>query len=174
MANEIEKVNGIAVADIEKINGRTDANIQAFNGFEFTGSTTQTEDIPYSAELTTNIELHQMEASWLARSGTLNKVIVTGNADTSSDDEYKFIVLTLNGTSAPSVSSTTNFPAGAASNGQATVSCDPLDDNEGTIAYVDGDDSDNSKVAHFTIDPADESVTFGTPVQFCSGRATNI
>ena len=174
MANAVEKVNGIAAASIEKINGLTDANMQALNGLEFTGTTTQTEDIPYSSELTTNQEFYQMEASWLARSGTLTKVIVVGNADISSDDEYKFIVLTLNGTSAPSVSSTTNFPAGAASNGQARVSCDPLDDNEGTIAYVDGDDSDNSKVAHFTIDPADESVTFGTPVQFCSGRATNI
>ena len=39
MANEIEKVNSVAVADIEKINGKTDTNIQAFNSFEFAGYT---------------------------------------------------------------------------------------------------------------------------------------
>lgn len=37
MANEIEKVNGVAIADIEKINGITDDNLQALNGLEFTG-----------------------------------------------------------------------------------------------------------------------------------------
>ena len=54
MANAVEQVNGIAAASIEKINGLTDANMQALNGLEFTGTTTQTEDIPYSSELTTN------------------------------------------------------------------------------------------------------------------------
>jgi hypothetical protein len=38
MANNVEKVNGIAIGDIEKVNGITDANLQAFNGEEFTGS----------------------------------------------------------------------------------------------------------------------------------------
>ena len=37
MANEIEKLNSIAIADIEKVNGKTDANIEKFNAFEFTG-----------------------------------------------------------------------------------------------------------------------------------------
>ena len=37
MANEIEKLNTIAIADIEKINGKDDDDIQAFNSFEFTG-----------------------------------------------------------------------------------------------------------------------------------------
>jgi len=39
MANEIEKLNSIAIADIEKVNGKTDANIEKFNAFEFTGYT---------------------------------------------------------------------------------------------------------------------------------------
>ena len=39
MANAVEKVNGIAIADIEKINGKTDANIQALNALEFAGFT---------------------------------------------------------------------------------------------------------------------------------------
>lgn len=42
MANEIEKLNSIAITDIETVNGKTDTNIQAFNGKEFTGV------IPYS------------------------------------------------------------------------------------------------------------------------------
>ena len=37
MANEIEKVNTIAIADIEKINGKTDDNIEKLNTFEFAG-----------------------------------------------------------------------------------------------------------------------------------------
>ena len=37
MANQVDKVNGIAIASIDKVNGMTDANIQAFNSFEFTG-----------------------------------------------------------------------------------------------------------------------------------------
>ena len=38
MANAIEKVNGIAIADIEAINGKTDDNIEKLNGLEFTGT----------------------------------------------------------------------------------------------------------------------------------------
>lgn len=37
MANEIEKVNTIAIADIEKVSGRTDDNIEKLSGLEFTG-----------------------------------------------------------------------------------------------------------------------------------------
>ena len=39
MANEVEKLNSIAIADIEKVNGKTDDNIEAFNGFEFANVT---------------------------------------------------------------------------------------------------------------------------------------
>tara|TARA_R100000900_G_scaffold59745_1_gene48252 strand:- start:4887 stop:5966 length:1080 start_codon:yes stop_codon:yes gene_type:complete len=35
MANEIEKLNTIAIADIEKFNGKTDNNIEKLNAFEF-------------------------------------------------------------------------------------------------------------------------------------------
>ena len=37
MANEIEKLNGIAISDIEKFNGKTDSDIEKINGFEFSG-----------------------------------------------------------------------------------------------------------------------------------------
>ena len=38
MANEIEKVNDIAIASIEKINGITDANMEKLNALEFTAA----------------------------------------------------------------------------------------------------------------------------------------
>jgi hypothetical protein len=38
MANAVEKVNTIAIADIEAINTITDANLQALNTLEFTGA----------------------------------------------------------------------------------------------------------------------------------------
>ena len=38
MANAVEKVNGIAIADIQAINGITDDNLQALNTLEFTGT----------------------------------------------------------------------------------------------------------------------------------------
>ena len=37
MANNVEKLNGIAVTDIETVNGKTDANIEALNGEELVG-----------------------------------------------------------------------------------------------------------------------------------------
>ena len=37
MANEVKKVNTIAIADIKNINTQTDANIKEFNGQEFAG-----------------------------------------------------------------------------------------------------------------------------------------
>ena len=39
MANEIEKLNTITLANIAKFNAKTDANIEKINGFEFTGVT---------------------------------------------------------------------------------------------------------------------------------------
>ena len=38
MANNVDKVNGIAIADIQTINGITDDNLQALNSEEFTGT----------------------------------------------------------------------------------------------------------------------------------------
>ncbi len=38
MANQVEKINAIAITDIENLNGKTDANIEKFNGKEFTGT----------------------------------------------------------------------------------------------------------------------------------------
>ena len=39
MANQVEKVNAIAIADIEKINNLTDDNMEKISGLEFTGVT---------------------------------------------------------------------------------------------------------------------------------------
>jgi hypothetical protein len=37
MANNVVKVNGIAIASIAKINGQTDSDLAKLNGEEFTG-----------------------------------------------------------------------------------------------------------------------------------------
>ena len=39
MANNVKKVNGIAIASIAKINGQTDSDLAKINGEEFTGVT---------------------------------------------------------------------------------------------------------------------------------------
>ena len=39
MANNVLKVNGIAIASIAKINGQTDSDLAKINGEEFTGVT---------------------------------------------------------------------------------------------------------------------------------------
>ena len=39
MANQVEKVNAIEIADIEKINNLTDDNIEKISGLEFAGVT---------------------------------------------------------------------------------------------------------------------------------------
>ena len=38
MANQIEKLNTIAIGDIEKVNTLTDAQIEKINALEFTGT----------------------------------------------------------------------------------------------------------------------------------------
>ena len=37
MANEVEKVNGIEIADIEKVSGRDDDDLEKLSGLEFLG-----------------------------------------------------------------------------------------------------------------------------------------
>lgn len=39
MANQVEKLNEIAIANIANFNDITDANLAKLNGLEFTGST---------------------------------------------------------------------------------------------------------------------------------------
>ena len=48
MANVVEKVNTIAIADIEKINGMTYSNIEDINGLEFTGTPPGLADLTYN------------------------------------------------------------------------------------------------------------------------------
>ena len=174
MANEIEKVNGIAVADIEKINGKTDANIQALNGFEFTGSVTITEDMPCSAEYEYSVSTSKWSAAWLYRSGVKNKVLATYQdaANTNAIIE----VLTLPGSDGATaggniaVGSSATFGAVHASY-QAAVDTDPNTDNEAVVIHADNDDGNDGKVARAVVDAADESISFGTEVEFTSNAA---
>ena len=79
MANEIEKVNTIAIADIEKINGITDDNLQELNTFEMTG-------IPPAmaasggTETTTTVDGVSYKFHTFTSSGTLN-ITSAGVAD---------------------------------------------------------------------------------------------
>lgn len=74
MANEIEKLNGIALTSIEKVNGKTDDNIQAFNAFEFTGV------IPYGGISWATGDTHSSRAG-SAYTGKLSDGIMPGGYD---------------------------------------------------------------------------------------------
>jgi len=52
MANAIQAINGITLANLAALNGKTDANIQALNGLELTGSTPYLAGNPYSNHAT--------------------------------------------------------------------------------------------------------------------------
>ena len=169
MANAVEKVNNIAIADIEAVNGITDANLQALNGLEFTGSTTVTEAFPDSAEMASNQEAQRLYGGWLARSGVLNKVLISLN---DNNGKYKLIVANMNGTSAPSIASTTDFPTIPGADG--AVDTDPNTDNEAVIAWTDGADNDDGKVARVTVDAAAESISYGSTVEFSSDASDSI
>ena len=174
MANAIEKVNGIAIADIQNINGITDDNLQALNGFEFTGATVVTEAFPYSAEMASNQEAQRMDGAWLARSGVLNKVLISINDNPGTNSQYKLIVANMNGTSAPSIASTTNFPTSAHRHYEGAVDTDPNTDNEAIIAWADNDDALDGKCARITVSASDESISFGSTVEFSSDAASTI
>jgi len=49
MANQVEKINAIAITDIENLNGKTDANIEKFNGKELTGTVDPSTIVGYTA-----------------------------------------------------------------------------------------------------------------------------
>ena len=61
MANNVAKVNGIAIADIAKINGQTDADLVKLNGEEFVsafgGITWSTDDHPLPAAFAHGIKM---------------------------------------------------------------------------------------------------------------------
>ena len=73
MANAVEKVNTIAIADIEAINTITDANLQALNTLEFTG---------VAPDAHTLISTHTASAS--------SSLDITSGID-STYDVYEFI-----------------------------------------------------------------------------------
>lgn len=78
MANQIEKLNTIAVASIEKLNGLTDANMEKVNGLEFTG----TVAIVFAAGGTLSTARTRCSGFGRARNASL----VTSGRSTSSTD----------------------------------------------------------------------------------------
>ena len=95
MANQIEKLDGITLANIAKLDGRTDANIQALNGREFTGFT------PVNPEAFT-ITNYQVDSGrvwapvlgWDPDTNTL--VAVWGDDDNSDYPTYRLGKLSAN------------------------------------------------------------------------------
>jgi hypothetical protein len=76
MANAVEKVNTIAIADIEAINTITDANLQALNTLEFTGA---------AVDAHTLISTHD-----IAVLGASASIDITSGID-STYDVYEFV-----------------------------------------------------------------------------------
>ena len=75
MANEVKKLNTIAVASIKNLNGITDANLKKLNGQEFTG---------YSALTWTNDDDFGDARQQAASAGTAGAAFVMGGYDGSS------------------------------------------------------------------------------------------
>ena len=95
MANQIEKLDGITLANIAKLDGRTDANIQALNGREFTGFT----PVSPNAFTITNYEVDDGRVwapvlGWDPDTNTL--VAVWGDDDNSDYPTYRLGKLSAN------------------------------------------------------------------------------
>ena len=83
MANEVTKLNGIAIANITDLNGITDANLAKINGQEFTGST-DAQYVTFATQDTggtaidggTGFNTDKVEGSSIAFDPDTNQVIV--------------------------------------------------------------------------------------------------
>ena len=104
MANAVEKVNTIAIADIEAINTITDANLQALNTLEFTGVaadahtliSTHTASASSSLDITSGIdstydvyEFHYVNIHPQTEDGSFGFQVETG-----SDSDYDHPMIT--------------------------------------------------------------------------------
>ena len=116
MANEIEKVNSIAIGDIEKVSSRTDDNIQAINSLEFTGSS------PYTAHVFTS----------------------TGELNVSSGGEAQILVVGGGGSAGVSNTSSYDDPAGAGGAGGFRVLSMTLADSTYYKAVIGGEEATSS------------------------------
>ena len=87
MANAIEKVNGIAIADIEAINGITDANLQALNGLEFTGAGPFITATGGSIATNGDYKVHTFAA------GTNNFVVTGLGTDATYGNKVEFLIV---------------------------------------------------------------------------------
>ena len=81
MANAVEKVNTIAIANIEALNGITDANLEDLNGLEFTGYDPGTSFTTASATLTTSV------SRGAGFGATRSAIVVCGGLNASSGKE---------------------------------------------------------------------------------------
>jgi len=70
VANAIEKVNGITIANMEKLMSRTDANIQNLNGLELTGATPYLPGNPKSNHATAGLGWHRIDINGTTAEGS--------------------------------------------------------------------------------------------------------
>ena len=165
MANEIEKLNAVAIADIEKFNGKTDDNIEKINGFEFTGV------LPESHTLIATATSDGSDSSLGFVDGTGGVVF------DSTYDVYEFIFTNIHaqtdtdrlgvqfnasgGSGFNETMQTTFFDANASEGGGGWLSYDALYDQvNGTgyqpLAENPGNDNDQSTSGMLTLyDPSD-------------------
>ena len=89
MANEVKKVNNVAITDIKNINGQTDANIKELNTQEFTGLSAGTWSASSASISTARTRFYSALGSTrtaMAIIGGLNTSGLTGRL--SSEEEY--------------------------------------------------------------------------------------
>ena len=180
MANQVEKVAGIAIASIEKISSRTDANIQNISGREFRSLVryTQSEDLTHSAEQTSPYDTSSGRGyfnvlAWLYREGTTDRVLSAWFAyGASPSSSSRLTCIQYNGTSAPARTEQSVINADNPGWWHVGVDTDTNTENQGVCIYTAGDvASDPTYVARVLVDDSDDEITFGTPVAVTAGRS---
>jgi|15BtaG_2_1085339.scaffolds.fasta_scaffold39027_1 hypothetical protein len=151
MANNVEKLNGIAITSIEKVNGITDDDLEALNGEEFTGTP------PDSLVL---ISTHTASAS--------STIDITSGLDSTYDIyEFHFINIHPSGTGLPYLGFQVNADGGSGFNEaiqSSYIAAQHTEDNSASgityNTYEDQDvtDGEYQELFHGMDDDADESV----------------
>ena len=102
MANNVEKLNGIAITSIEKVNGITDDNLEALNGEEFTGTPPDS-----LALISTPLDITVSDTA-------VSTVDITSGIDGTYDIyEFHFINIHPSGTGIPSLEFQVNAAGGS-------------------------------------------------------------
>ena len=112
MANEIEKINAIAIGDIEKVNSKTDSNIEKINSLEYTGQSFITAT---GGSITTsgNYKIHTFTSN-----GTFE---VTSKGDSGIGDQIEYLCVAGGGGGGGGSDSGNNGSGGGGAGGMLTA-----------------------------------------------------